>query len=75
MKRSHCKYTRAIGLMSRQRNPLDGRRFGSQKCRDDLATEKPERLRQERPAASYFELLLSLPARTTLPQLLHASCQ
>jgi hypothetical protein len=75
MKRSYCKYTRAIDLVPRQRNPFDGCRFGSQRCRDDFATEKPGRLRQRRPAASYFELLLSLPARTTLPQLLQASCQ
>lgn len=61
-----------LGLVSPQRSSLDRRRFSSRKCRDDFA-RRLTRFRRERPAASYFELLMSLPARTTLPQLMEVS--
>ncbi len=61
----------ALGLVS-QRSSLERRRFSSRKCRNDFA-QRLTRFRRERPAASYFELLMSLPARTTLPQLMQVS--
>jgi len=62
----------ALGLVSPQRSSFDRRRFSSRKCRDDFA-QRLTRFRREQPAASYFELLMSLPARTTLPQLMQVS--
>ena len=61
----------ALGLVS-QRSSLERRRFSSRKCRNDFA-QRLTRFRREQPAASYFELLMSLPARTTLPQLMQVS--
>ncbi len=61
----------ALGLVS-QRSSLERRRFSSRKCRTDFA-QRLTRFRREQPAASYFELLMSLPARTTLPQLMQVS--
>jgi len=62
----------ALGLVSPQRSSLDRRRFASRKCRNDFA-QRLTRFRREQPAASYFELLMSLPARATLPQLMQVS--
>ena len=61
----------ALGLVS-QRSSLERRGFSSRKCRNDFA-QRLTRFRREQPAASYFELLMSLPARTTLPQLMQVS--
>lgn len=60
-----------LGLVP-QRSSLERRRFSSRKCRNDFA-HRLTRFRREQPAASYFELLMSLPARTTLPQLMQVS--
>jgi hypothetical protein len=61
MKCSNPDCGRGIGLVSHQCSSFDKRRFCSRKCRDNFVTEKPKRLRQERPTTSYFEWLLSRP--------------
>ncbi len=56
-----------------QRSVPDKRRFSSsRKCREGFAP-RPKQLRRKRLATSYFELLMSLPARTTLPELMQAA--
>jgi hypothetical protein len=53
-----------------QRNLFDRRQFRSRQPGFAVAAGRPK---QKQPAATYFEVLWSLPARKTLPQLLHAS--
>jgi len=48
------------------------RRFFANTRRNSLGAERLQRLSEPRSAATYFELLMSLPAKRTLPQLLHA---
>jgi hypothetical protein len=62
----------ALGLASPQRSSFDLRYFSSRKCRAAFAP-RLTRFGRERFAASYFELLMSLPAQKTLPQLMQVS--
>ncbi len=48
------------------------RRFFANTSRSGLRTRRLPRLFEQRAAATYFELLMSLPAKRSLPQLLHA---
>jgi hypothetical protein len=48
------------------------RRFFANASRSGLRTRRSPRLFEQRAAATYFELLMSLPAKRSLPQLLHA---
>jgi hypothetical protein len=69
---ANLNYAPANGLVSPPRSSLDKRRFSSRKCREGLV-QRPTQVRRKRPATSYFELLMSLPARTTLPELMQAA--
>ncbi len=51
---------------------LDQRRFSSRKSREGFAP-RPAKVQRKRPTMSYFELLMSLPARTTLPELMQVA--
>jgi hypothetical protein len=69
---ANLNYAPANGLVSPQRNSFDARRSSLRICRQGFAN-RPTQLRQKRPATSYFELLMSLPARATLPELMQAA--
>jgi len=69
---ANFNYAPANNLVSRHRSSLDQPRFTSRKCRQSFA-RRPSQVQRKQPAASYFELLMSLPARTTLPELMQAA--
>jgi hypothetical protein len=60
------------GRVFPQRGSLDQRRSSPRKCRERLV-QRPTQVQRKRPATSYFELLMSLPARATLPELMQAA--
>ena len=67
---------RSIRSHSRAASPgfeaRSSRRLLAHTSRDVHRTGPPIGLRAQRPMATYFELLMSLPAKRTLSQLLHA---
>ncbi len=69
---ANLNYAPANNLVSRQRSPFGQPRFTSRKCRKGFV-QRPSQVRRKQPAASYFELLMSLPARATLPELMQAA--
>ena len=69
---ANLNYAPANSQVSPQRSSLDQRRFSLRICREGFA-QRPAQLRRKRPVTSYFELLMSLPARTTLPELMQAA--
>ena len=68
MNRSILARSQSAGSIPQIRNV---RRFFANSSRN-AHSGRSMRLREQRPAATYFELLMSLPAKRTLPQLLHA---
>jgi hypothetical protein len=62
----------AHSLVSPLRSSLNQRRSSSRKCREGFV-QRPTQARRKQPATSYFELLMSLPARATLPELMQAA--
>ena len=69
---ANLNHAPANRLALSQRSPLDQRRSSSRKCREGFV-QRPTQVRRKPPATSYFELLMSLPARTTLPELMQAA--
>jgi hypothetical protein len=69
---ANLNYAPVSSVVFAKQSPLDKRRFSSRKCREGLV-QRPTQVRRKRPATSYFELLMSLPARTTLPELMQAA--
>jgi hypothetical protein len=63
--------TRSQNAGSIPRTPRVRRSFANT-GRNSLGADRLLRLPQRAPAATYFELLMSLPAKRTLSQLLHA---
>ena len=68
MTNQNQNFTRTDAFMSQQ-GTFTQRRFRSRQ-RNFAFSARPK---HKQPAATYFELLWSLPARKTLPQLLHAA--
>jgi len=68
MTNSNSNFSRTDSFAS-QRSAFAQRRFRSRQ-RGSFATD---RSKQKQPASTYFELLWSLPARKTLPELMQAS--
>jgi hypothetical protein len=62
----------ANSLVFPLRGSFDQRRPSSRKCRKGFV-QRPTQVRRKQPATSYFELLMSLPARATLPELMQAA--
>jgi len=69
MKLSIRSHSQTAGQISQTRSV---RPFFANTGRSGLCTRRSPRLFEQRPAATYFELLMSLPAKRSLPQLLHA---
>jgi hypothetical protein len=69
MKLSIRSHSQTAGQISQTRSV---RRLFANTGRSGLRTQPSPRLFEQRPAASYFELLMSLPAKRSLPQLLRA---
>ena len=69
---ANINHAAANGQVFPQRSPHEQRRFSSRKCCQGFV-QRPRQVRRKRPATSYFELLMSLPARTTLPELMQAA--
>jgi len=68
---ANFNYAPANGKVFPQRSSLDRRRFSSK--RRESSVRRLAQVQRKRSATSYFELLMSLPARTTLPELMQAA--
>lgn len=64
MKLSIRSHSQTAGQISQTRSVASTSRSGP-------CTQRSPRLFEQRPAATYFELLMSLPAKRSLPELLH----
>jgi hypothetical protein len=68
MKCAHPDCNRGIGLVSHQRGWFNKRRYCSRQCRDAFVVERPNRSKQVRSAATYFDwLFLQKPQRKLVP--------
>jgi hypothetical protein len=70
MTNSNPNFTRSDNFAAHQRGSFNQRQFRSRQRGVALAAARPK---QRKLAATYFEVLWSLPARKTLPELLQAA--